>query len=217
MASNKKSFVLYTDLIHTVNQLPDDKAGLLFKHILSYVNDENPISDDIIVNISFEPIKQQLKRDLIKYEAICERNKINGQKGGRPKIVDNQDNSNNPKEPKKPSGLFGNPKKPKKPDNDNDIDIDNDNEIINNKLHLFKNSVYFDFEILKKEIDIKYHKYDLKYYHQNMIDYSESKGAKYKNWLATCRSWINRDIKEGKIQANNNGETKINKWAAKDI
>ena len=68
MALNKKSFVLYCDLIHTVNKLPDDKAGLLFKHLLAYVNDENPITDDLIVDISFEPIKRQLKRDLNKWQ-----------------------------------------------------------------------------------------------------------------------------------------------------
>ncbi len=68
MAENKKSFVLYADLLHTVMQLPNDKAGLLFKHILSYVNDLEPVNKDIIVKIAFEPIKQQLKRDLKKYE-----------------------------------------------------------------------------------------------------------------------------------------------------
>jgi uncharacterized phage protein (TIGR02220 family) len=69
MAENKKSFVLYGDLLHTVMQLPNDKAGLLFKHILSYVNDLEPVTKDIIVKIAFEPIKQQLKRDLKKYES----------------------------------------------------------------------------------------------------------------------------------------------------
>lgn len=68
MAENKKSFILYCDLIHTVNKLPDDKAGLLFKHLLSYVNDENPITEDLLVEIAFEPIKRQLKRDLDKWE-----------------------------------------------------------------------------------------------------------------------------------------------------
>ena len=125
MANNKKSFLLYCDLIHTVNQLPDDKAGLLLKHILSYVNDENPQTDDIIIKIAFEPLKQQLKRDLIKFEAVCDRNKTNGALGGRPK--------NNPTEPKKPSGLIDNPTEPKKPDSDND----NDNDII-------KESIDFD-------------------------------------------------------------------------
>lgn len=68
MAENKKSFVLYADLIHTVNKMPNDKAGELLKHILSYVNDKNPETDDLIIQLTFEPIKQQLKRDLVKYE-----------------------------------------------------------------------------------------------------------------------------------------------------
>ncbi len=85
MANGKKSFILYCDLIHTVNELPDDKAGELFKHILSYVNDENPITDDLITKIAFEPIKQQLKRDLKKYEGYIDKQRENGAKGGRPK------------------------------------------------------------------------------------------------------------------------------------
>lgn len=64
MAEDKKGFILYADLIHTVNQLPSDKAGELFKHILRYVNDENPVTEDVIIKIAFEPVKQQLKRDL---------------------------------------------------------------------------------------------------------------------------------------------------------
>ena len=68
MAEGKKSFVLYADLVHTVAKMPDDKAGELLKHILYYVNDENPETDDLIIQLTFEPIKQQLKRDLEKYE-----------------------------------------------------------------------------------------------------------------------------------------------------
>lgn len=119
MAKDKSSFILYSDLLHTVDKLPDDMAGKLFKHILSYVNDLNPTTEDLIINIAFEPIKQQLKRDLLKYESICERNKSNGSKGGRP-IKE---------EPKKPSWLSGIPKEPKKPDNDNDNGNGNDNDI----------------------------------------------------------------------------------------
>ena len=68
MAENKKSFVLYTDTQGLINQLPDDIAGRLFKHIYAYVNDENPITDELLLNIAFEPIKMQLKRDLVKYD-----------------------------------------------------------------------------------------------------------------------------------------------------
>lgn len=68
MAKEKTSFVLYTDLFSTVKKLPNDKAGELFKLILSYVNDESPITDDLLLQVAFEPIKLQLKRDLKKYE-----------------------------------------------------------------------------------------------------------------------------------------------------
>lgn len=64
MAEGKKGFILYADIIHTVSQLSDIKAGKLFKHILEYVNDKDPETKDQIINLVFEPIKQQLKRDL---------------------------------------------------------------------------------------------------------------------------------------------------------
>lgn len=81
MAQQKKSFVLYCDLIHTVRQMPKEKAADLFLHILSYVNDENPITDDLIVNLTFEPIKQQLKRDLKDWEKEKELRSIAGRLG----------------------------------------------------------------------------------------------------------------------------------------
>lgn len=82
MAENKKSFVLYTDLIHTVSKLPNEKAGELFKIILEYVNDKDPKIEDLLLQISFEPIKQQLKRDLINWSQIREYKAIAGKKGG---------------------------------------------------------------------------------------------------------------------------------------
>jgi hypothetical protein len=122
MALNKKSFVLYTDQRSYFDKLNDQEAGQLIKHIFSYVNDENPNPVDRIIDLSFEPIKLQLKRDLIKYESISDRNKLNGKLGGRPKQ----------EEPKKPTGLFGNPDKPKKADTDTDTDTD-----INKKIPTF--------------------------------------------------------------------------------
>lgn len=72
MAQGKKSFVLYADLIHTVSKMPNDKAGELFKHILRYVNDEKPETEDLLIQLTFEPIKQQFKRDLTKWEETKE-------------------------------------------------------------------------------------------------------------------------------------------------
>jgi uncharacterized phage protein (TIGR02220 family) len=75
MAENKKSFTAYCDWNTTFNSLPDDKAGQLIKHLLSYVNDENPETNDLLINAVFASIKATLKRDLIKWEAKSEKNK----------------------------------------------------------------------------------------------------------------------------------------------
>ncbi|MDB2611868.1 DUF6291 domain-containing protein [Gammaproteobacteria bacterium] len=117
MAQNKKSFILYTDLIHTVEQLNEEQAGRLFKHILGYVNDLNPQTDDVITKIAFEPIKQQLKRDLQKWDSYIEKQSLNGKKGGRPK---------KPKESEKTQAFS---EKPKKADSVNVSDSVNVNVI----------------------------------------------------------------------------------------
>lgn len=80
MAKDKNSFLLYCDILHTVEKLDDVQAGKLFKHLLKYVNDQNPTPEDIVTEIAFEPIRQSLKRDLIKYESIRERNSENAKK-----------------------------------------------------------------------------------------------------------------------------------------
>lgn len=80
MAKDKNGFLLYKDLIHSVKKLPKDKAGELFMHILQYVNDEDPETDDLLIELAFEPVKQALKRDLKKYEQIKEKNKENARK-----------------------------------------------------------------------------------------------------------------------------------------
>jgi len=80
MATEKNSFLLYCDTIHTIEKLSDVDAGQLLKHILRYVNDKEPVTDNPLVEIAFEPIRQSLKRDLIKYENIRERNSANAKK-----------------------------------------------------------------------------------------------------------------------------------------
>lgn len=153
MAENKKSFILYCDIIHTVKKLPKDKQADLFVHILEYVNDMNPITDDFVVEIAFEPIKQALKRDLLKYEKIRQRNAENGKTGGRPKKVveDEPVEVTKASKPKKPSGLIGNPKNPSEPKKADigigiGIDIDNEKEdiIISDEIKKLKES-FIDF------------------------------------------------------------------------
>lgn len=80
MAESKKGFVLYADIWKTISKLDNEKAGQLFKHILQYVNDMNPKTEDLLIEIAFEPIKQQLKRDLEKWEKIRVKRSEAGQK-----------------------------------------------------------------------------------------------------------------------------------------
>lgn len=82
MAENKKSFVLYADLIHTVKKMPKEKAGELLLTILAYVNDENPVVEDLTVDLVFEPIKRQMKRDLEKWDNKVSRKSEAGKVGG---------------------------------------------------------------------------------------------------------------------------------------
>lgn len=81
MAEGKDSFVLYADLVHTFENLTDLEAGRLIKIILDYINDRNPKINSKVLKIAFEPIKQQLKRDLRKWEKEREGRSIAGKKG----------------------------------------------------------------------------------------------------------------------------------------
>lgn len=117
MAEDKKSFVLYSDLIHTVRKMPKDKQADLFMTILSYVNDEDPIVDDLIVELVFEPIKLQMKRDLVKYENTKERRKeagrLAGLKSGEArKILEKPLKPTNQKEPNEPKRTIGSKNEP---------------------------------------------------------------------------------------------------------
>ena len=84
---NKKGFILYADINTTVNKLSDEYAGKLFKHILSYVNDEEPTTNDMLLEIAFEPIKQQLKRDLDRWKNTKTKRAEAGRLGGLAKAT----------------------------------------------------------------------------------------------------------------------------------
>jgi hypothetical protein len=99
MAKDKKSFVAYCDWLESFEELTDEEAGKLAKHLFRYVNDLNPEPPDKITKMCFIPIKQSLKRDLVKYEERADRARENGAKGGRPKTQKTQLVISEPKKP----------------------------------------------------------------------------------------------------------------------
>lgn len=193
MAENKKSFILYCDLIHTVNKLPNDKAGELFKHILSYVNDENPVTEDLIIQIAFEPVKLQLKRDLVKWENYIEKQRINGRSGGRPVKA---------KETQKTQAFF---KEPKKADTVNVTVTDNVNDnVIEEDTH-----TVFAKKLSSNELEIVAIQDStrkivtsqiLKEFNAHLI--TESKHhSHYSQWMSHLRNWLNKKPEKEKSSA----------------
>lgn len=173
MAKEKKSFLLYCDIIHTVEQLTDEQAGNLFKHILRYVNDQDPQSDSVITKIAFEPIRQALKRDLEKYESIRKRN---------------SDNARMRWDATASSGI---PNDTKNADSDIVIGIDSDKDIKVKKDVFVKPSI-IEIKTYMTEIGMA----DVS---EKWFDYYESNGwlvgkNKMKNWKAAVRTWKSNNL-----------------------
>jgi len=87
MAQGKKSFIAYADWKDTFDNLPNEVAGKLIKHIFAYVNDENPNSDDFVINAVFANIKNALKRDLDKWENQLEQRREAGKKSAEQRAL----------------------------------------------------------------------------------------------------------------------------------
>ena len=195
MAEGKKSFVLYSDLIHTVKKMPNELRGELFMTILEYVNDENPQPTDLTIDLVFEGIKQQLKRDLKKYESRADRSRENGAKGGRPS------------KPKKPSGLNENPDEPKKPVSDNVSVNVNENISFIDKMNLYKKKIGEDDNVIWRDNVYRMHKLkpnnlfnvvELFTVHlgiQNNGKYNEN----FAEFRRHCSNWIGTQIQNGKL------------------
>ena len=126
----KNSFVFYNDWYDAIRILKDPERLKVYEAISAFAFDgkePNNLSAEAAMAMRF--ILPQLKRDVEKYNKICERNQRNGAKGGRPKKAKPYQNPNNP------VGNLETQKNPNNPvvtyDNDNDYDNDNVNENVN--------------------------------------------------------------------------------------
>lgn len=124
MSTEKSSFILYPGYRKHLSLLSDADRGKLLMALFDYAESGKlPEFDGAAAAMAFSFIQDQMDRDANKYAAVCERNRKNGSKGGRPPKAN--ESETNPTEPKKTERLFY---KPKKPDNDNEYDNDTDND-----------------------------------------------------------------------------------------
>jgi hypothetical protein len=212
-ATNSKSFIIHKDSLSVLKKLTKEEAGELFLAISDYQN-EGKLPTNKLISIIFEPFLNQFKRDDEKFLNVCERNKINGSKGGRPKTQNN------------PVGYLGtqdNPKEPKKADSDSNSNSDSNNDIkndSNNNNDNINNSITENIitenqplqkniekvEIVKKrfikptidELTAYCNEFALNIDPKHFIDYYESNGWKInknpmKDWQATARNWNRRN------------------------
>ena len=80
MSKDQKGFIVYGDNQEVVNRLSDEDAGRLLKGMLNYFADGAEPDFDGILEFVFIPIRQQMDRDMDKYETKCEKNRANANK-----------------------------------------------------------------------------------------------------------------------------------------
>lgn len=135
----KDNFLLKKSLIDVIKELSDEDTGKLFKGILNYVNHGDSELTDYL-KIIFIPIKTEIDKNEERYLEVCEKNRLNGRRGGRPRKPRDEDleeenppvsdeTEENPPVNEKSGG------KPKKPINHNHIhnhpsNITNQNQLI---------------------------------------------------------------------------------------
>lgn len=116
----KDSFIIHHDTASIFQELTNEQAGELIKHLIFYSNSLNqnpkepkkPSGFSSVITLLAHSFEKQLERDFWKYQTVCKRNENNGKKGGRPQKLDKIKTQKNPK----------------KADSDSDSDSDKDND-----------------------------------------------------------------------------------------
>jgi hypothetical protein len=199
--AKKKAFLLYHDSLDVLSELSDEQAGQLFKAITSYQKTGSYELSGLL-NAVFIHFKNQFDRDGEVYEKVCERNKNNGLRGGRPKSEKTQSVIlglvNNPD---KPTETQSNPKKP-----DKDKDTKKDKDTDKDRVTLKNLSVDHISEWLtEKRVAGKYLMVDEFALLEKFKDYCQAKDVKYKDYIAAYRNsfrWENPPTKKQEAKHN---------------
>ena len=199
MAENKKSVLVYIDWISTFEELDDIEAGKLIKHFFRYVNDQHPEPPDRLTKLMFEPIKQSLKRDLVKYESIRNKNKENALIRWNKNNATASDRINNDANHADSVSVSV---------SDSVIDIDKKKE---RKTKVFQPPTILEVKEYFKENGYSEISAERSFNYYSIADWHDSKGNKVKNWKQKMQSVWFKD--ENKIEIKNKSEKyKPSQW-----
>ena len=89
---------------------------------------------------------------------------------------------------------------------------------------LFKNDKLYNFDNFKKSfINSKYENADLEFYHEAVMNWADSNGTKKKDWAATARNFMLRDLKDNKLKLKNGvkqiteEDREFNRWVEDNL
>lgn len=90
-------------------------------------------------------------------------------------------------------------------------------ESVRERLCLFINSKFADFDKFKAQIekDPEYIGADIRYYYECVKNWSASKAVKRNDWIATAKNWMLRDFHEGKLKKSREAQeaSEADEWA----
>lgn len=195
MAKGKKSFVLYADLIKSIEHLTNEEKGILLTHLLEYVNDMNPVLTDRLILTAWKPIEVQLKRDLIKFEEVKSKRSEAGKRSAELRALKSEEQ--NPTNSTSVKSVKQGSTNPTVNDNDNVSvnDSVNVNDIINNNIYVLSclgSEQWIETICMAKKITSEQCKEKLKEFEQHLIITADQKQNK-KDFQSHFSNWLVKD------------------------
>lgn len=178
-----------------MSKLTDEQLGKFLRiyYQMQLTGDTDVDSEDPMVDMMLEVVREQVTFDVRSYERKCEANKENGEKGGRPA------------KPEEPNKTQQNPTKPNSRDSDSDTEIDSeiepeigiDSERLRSGESKSRTRKRFTPPTVE-EVEAYCFERNNKVDAERFVDYYTANGWKVgknpmKDWKAAVRNWERKD------------------------